>query len=81
MALQCDIAHHLTKASIPSKTSTTNVVIKSEPKPSPIEVKPKEKKEDASEMSLEANEKMILDDDVSENPEGKNERYVLSLLI
>ena len=80
MALQCGIAHHLTKASIPNKTSTTNVVSKSEPKPSPVEVKPKEKKEETPEISLEANEKMMLDDDMSENTESKNERYVLSLL-
>jgi len=78
VALQCGIAHHLTKASIPNKTSTTNVVIKSEPKPSPVEVKPKEKKEETPEISLEANEKMMLDDDMSENTESKNESTKLN---
>ena len=80
MALQCDIAQQLTKATIPSKANATSVTIKSEPKPAPVEEKPKEKKEDTSEMSLEANEKMIIDDDVSGSVEGKNERYVFTLM-
>lgn len=77
MALQCDIAHELAKASIPPKANATSVTIKSEPKPPSIEEKPKEKKDDStSEMSLEANEKMLIDDDVTDSVESKNDEYV-----
>ena len=80
VALQCDITHRLTKSSIPSKANTTNVVIKSEPKQPLIDEKPKEKKEEAPEISLETNEKMIIDDDVAENPVIKEEGYVSFVL-
>ena len=80
VALQCDITHRLTKSSIPSKANTTNVVIKSEPKQPLIDEKPKEKKEEAPEISLETNEKMIIDDEVSENPVIKEEGYVSFVL-
>lgn len=79
MALQCDITQRLTKSSVPSKANTTNIIIKSEPKPPLIDEKPKEKKEEAPEISLETNEKMIIDDDVSENPVIKEEGYVFLL--
>ena len=81
VALQCDIAQRLTKASIPSKTNSTNVIIKSERKPSLSDEKSKEKKEETPEISLETNEKMIIDDEVSESPESRNEGCVFPLFV
>ena len=78
MAFQCDIARDLTKASIPPKT-TPSVAIKTEPKQPAVEEKPKEKKESTPEISLEANEKMSVDDDVGECLDSKFEEYVALL--
>ncbi len=70
VALQCDIANEMTKASVPvpQKESQTSTIVKAEPAAPLPNVKSEiqnEKSEDIADISLEANEKMDIDDDAN----------------
>lgn len=84
VTLQCDIANEITKASMPQKEASGNTVsqkpeVKLERKATQSPDKEKEKGEgEHSEISLETNEKMMIDDDLEAGNHNKNTRLETS---